>query len=163
MDGWDVWVEHCASHWLPRCLGLDTQVRELQHPLPCPIVSGGSPLQWCRWKALPHPEPQQAINPLFDFYSSSIHPSPCPFSLLLGKCRPSADHKRVGHGSGPASRSCVPRRQEVSQGHCPRTQRLSPCQLMAKVLDETVARLQRVGSQEGQPGVALGPGMTPGV
>lgn len=29
MDGWDFQVEHCASHWLPRCLGLDIQDSEL--------------------------------------------------------------------------------------------------------------------------------------
>lgn len=39
---------------------------------------------------------------------------------------------------------------------CPRTQRLSPGQLVTKVLDEIVVRLQRVESQEGLPGAAVG-------
>lgn len=44
------------------------------------------------------------------FYNSSIHSSPCPFSLLLGKCRSNADHSMpvVEQQGGPAGRNRVP-------------------------------------------------------
>lgn len=121
-------MEHGASHWLPRCLGLDTQVSELKYLLPCLTVSGGSPLQWCRWKALPHPDPQQTINPLASTAAASIHHHV---------------HSDFGWANVDtmltvrvlaAGRSCAP----GDKSDCSQTQRPSPWQPMAKVLNEPV-------------------------